>query len=166
MNFVDLQTNMCVYVFYRYLLVDETPVISGHAATNDCESLNHFRLKYKNSRWLRKVAYVWCIYKKKKKRKEKNNNNRPYTECFFKSTCAFLCFFSSSLLFFGRNIQKVLFSAFFGQKCAFFCWVSYFSKKTPLFWRFWAQKNYIYFKICYSILISREKKFSASLHSA
>ena len=36
MNFVDLQANTYVHVFYRYLLVDETPVIAGHAATNDC----------------------------------------------------------------------------------------------------------------------------------
>ena len=72
-------------------------------------------------------------------------SGRPYG-VLLKSTCAFLCFFSITIAFFCQKYSESAFLCFFGQKCAFFCWAPYFSRKTPIFWRFWTQRSEFFSK--------------------
>ena len=79
---------------------------------------------------------------------------------FKKDMCFFVLFFSSSMLFFGRNIQKVPFYAFLGQKCAFFSVEPLiFSGKYDFSEGFEHKEVKFFFKIVCTVLIFGQKIF-------
>ena len=70
----------------------------------------------------------------------------------FKKHMCILCFcfiIIVFLLFFLAEIFRKCFLVLVWQKCFFFCWASYFFRKTPLFWRFWPQRSKILFKVLF-----------------
>ena len=78
---------------------------------------------------------------------------RPYTECFF----------SSSLLFFGRNIQKVLFSAFWGQNVLFLLSVLFFQENTIILEVLGTIKLHLFQSLLFCTNFSRKKIFCLAL---
>ena len=83
-------------------------------------------------------------------------NNQALYGVLLKSTCAF---FSSSMLFFGRNIQKVLFCAFFWAKMCFFLLSPIFFQENVTVLKVLNTKKWIFFKIFCTVLIFWEKIF-------